>query len=104
MPDTRHGYRIDYDAPDVVDLMRQIRTRASHESGGELLLPGGDGDPSGEDPAGGEGDPDDDGAGPNDDGGNPVGGSGGAPSMCGVGMIPLLLLTCWGWLVLRFHA
>lgn len=40
MPEPRHGYRIDYDAPDVVDLMRQIRTRAAGETGAEPTLPG----------------------------------------------------------------
>lgn len=35
MSDRDHDYRIDYEAPDVVDLMRQIRTRATEGADGE---------------------------------------------------------------------
>lgn len=44
MSEPRHDYRIDYDAPDVVDLMRQIRSRTGREAGVDPLLPDPDGD------------------------------------------------------------
>lgn len=39
MAERPHDYRIDYDAPDVLDIMRQVRERATADDGAEPWMP-----------------------------------------------------------------
>lgn len=45
MAERPHEYRIDYEAPDVLDIVRQVRERAAADAGGEPWLPSPDEDP-----------------------------------------------------------